>query len=61
VASRQTGLYSTTGHWDVARSLSGTVGLRVTSMAGGTPVFPGIAQAEAVFSTGSIEPWRMSC
>jgi uncharacterized protein DUF4389 len=47
LASRQIGLYTATGSWDVARSLFGTVRLRVTSVPGGTPVFVGIAPAQA--------------
>jgi hypothetical protein len=40
-------LYTATGAWDVARSLIGTVRLRVTATQGGTPVFVGIARAAA--------------
>jgi hypothetical protein len=47
LASRQIGLYTATGGWDMARSLFGTVRLRVTSVPGGTPVFTGIAPAQA--------------
>jgi hypothetical protein len=45
LASGQVELYS--GGWDVARSLFGTVRLRVTATPGGTPVFAGIAPAGA--------------
>jgi hypothetical protein len=47
LASRQFGLYTSTGSWDAARSLFGTVRLRVTATPGGAPVFAGIAPAGA--------------
>ena len=47
LASRQIELYTAAGGWDVARSLFGTVRLRITSTQGGTPVFAGIAPAGA--------------
>ena len=46
LASRQIELYTAAGGWDVARSLFGTVRLRVTATQG-TPVFAGIAPAAA--------------
>jgi hypothetical protein len=46
LASRQIELYTAAGSWDVARSLFGTVRLRVTA-ANGAPVFAGIAPAGA--------------
>jgi Domain of unknown function (DUF4389) len=46
LASRQVELYTAAGGWDVARSLFGTVRLRVTATQG-TPVFAGIAPAGA--------------
>jgi hypothetical protein len=45
LASRQIELYTAAGGWDVARSLFGTVRLRVTSIKDGAPVFAGIAPA----------------
>jgi hypothetical protein len=47
LASRQIELYTAAGGWDVARSLFGTVRLRVTATQTGTPVFAGIAPAGA--------------
>jgi hypothetical protein len=47
LASRQFELYAPTGSWDRARSLFGTVRLRVTATPGGAPVFAGIARAGA--------------
>jgi hypothetical protein len=47
LASRQFELYAPTGNWDRARSLFGTVRLRVTATPGGAPVFAGIARAGA--------------
>ena len=47
LASQQIELSTATGNWDVARSLFGTVRLRITSTPGGTPVFAGIAPAAA--------------
>jgi hypothetical protein len=47
LASRQFELYAPTGSWDRARSLFGTVRLRITATPGGTPVFAGIAPAGA--------------
>jgi hypothetical protein len=44
LASRQIELYTAAGGWDVARSLFGTVRLRVTAT-NGAPVFAGIARA----------------
>jgi hypothetical protein len=49
LASQPLELYTATGAWDVARSLIGTVRLRVTSTQGGTPVFVGIAPAAAAY------------
>jgi hypothetical protein len=46
LASGQVELSTAAGRWEVARSLFGTVRLRVTS-SGGTPVFAGIAPAGA--------------
>src|SRR5215469_6536521 len=47
LASQQIELSTATGGWDVARSLFGTVRLRVTPAPAGTPVFVGIAPAGA--------------
>jgi Domain of unknown function (DUF4389) len=47
LASGQVELPSATGGWDAARSLFGTVRLRVTAAQPGTPVFAGIAPAGA--------------
>jgi hypothetical protein len=47
LASRQIELYTAAGGWDMARSLFGTVRLRVTPAPAGTPVFAGIAPAGA--------------
>jgi hypothetical protein len=47
LSSQQIELSTATGNWDVARSLFGTVRLRVTSTPGGTPIFAGIAPAAA--------------
>jgi Domain of unknown function (DUF4389) len=47
LASRQIELYTAAGSWDMARSLFGTVRLRVTPAPGATPVFVGIAPAGA--------------
>jgi hypothetical protein len=47
LASRQLELSTASGTWDVARSLFGTVHVRITSVPGGTPVFAGIAPAGA--------------
>jgi hypothetical protein len=47
LASRQFELYAGTGSWDVARSVFGTVRLRIAATPGGTPVFAGIAPAGA--------------
>jgi hypothetical protein len=47
LASRQLALDSTPAGWDIARSLIGTVQLRVTSVQRGLPVFAGIAPAGA--------------
>jgi hypothetical protein len=48
LASRGIELNTVAGGWDVARSLFGTVRLRVTSTHARTPVFAGIASAGAV-------------
>jgi hypothetical protein len=47
LASRQLELYTSTGNWDMARSLFGTARLRVTATQDGAPVFAGIAPAAA--------------
>ena len=47
LASRQFEVYTATERWDVARSLFGTVHLRITSVPGGAPVFAGIAPSVA--------------
>jgi hypothetical protein len=47
LASPPIKLYTASGNWDVARSLFGTVRLRVTSAQAGAPVFAGIAPAGA--------------
>jgi len=47
LASRQIQLDTATGGWDVARSLFGTVRLRITATPAGTAVFTGIAPAGA--------------
>jgi hypothetical protein len=46
-APASSGLYTAAGGWDVARSLFGTVRLRITSTRSGTPVFVGIDPAGA--------------
>ena len=47
LASRQIQLDAAAGGWDVARSLFGTVRLRITATPAGTAVFTGIAPAGA--------------
>jgi hypothetical protein len=47
LASGQVELPSATGGWDAARSVFGTVRLRITAAQPGTPVFAGIAPAGA--------------
>jgi len=47
LASGQVDLSAAAGRWDVARTLFGTVRLRVTATPGGAPVFAGIAPAGA--------------
>lgn len=47
VTSGATEMFGAAGGWEVARSLLGTVRIRVTSSAGAGPVFVGIARAGA--------------